>query len=89
MNEEIGLFTVYHFCGSAQRKAGRLRGRQTLDKTEDHVEGQDVSRAELLQVETTEQSLKARLRMEVRPDRVDLEINQGGFGPSVAILAAH
>src|SRR5580692_7169626 len=50
------------------------------------VEGQDVLEAELLEVETAEQSLKARLGMKVRPNRVDLEINQSRFGPPVAIL---
>ena len=69
--------TVYGIplARSTQRKARR----------EEH---QSVGRLDrgLLQIKAAQRILKARLRTEGRPDRVDLQINQSGFGPAVAIL---
>ena len=47
---------------------------------------QDVSIVGLLQMETAQQILKTRLRAELRPNRVDFEIDQNRFGPPIAIL---
>jgi len=78
-NQEIGLFTVYHSRGSAQRKAHpRTDGDAKKDPGSPKIR--------LLQMETTQQILKPRLRTEASPNRVDLEIEEIRFGPPIAIF---
>ena len=79
MNQEIGLFTVYHSRGSAQRKAHpRTDGDAKKDPGSPKIR--------LLQMETTQQILKPRLRTEARPNRVDPQSpctpSQKGRGPA-------
>src|SRR5258708_23416497 len=87
MDVEIGLFTVYHSRRSAQRKARPLHRRRHYRKAGKSSNERETSLGlVLLQMKTAQQFLKTRLRADVHPYRVDLQINESGLGFTMTFL---
>src|SRR5216684_4731685 len=85
MDVEIGLFTVYHSRRSAQRKARPL-GAGTPQRGEERAQRGNSLGLVLLQMKTAQQFLKTRLRADVHPYRVDLQIDESGLGFTMTFL---